>query len=68
MVIKRSLSLLIWIACICLLVTSARADEEDYYRLITLSASKAATDSRSKTWKPSPDGLQLEISGMAFSG
>lgn len=66
MVIKPSLSLLIWISCICLLVTSACADEEDYYRLITLSASKAATESRSKTWKPSPEGLQLEISGMAF--
>ena len=44
----------------------SRGDENDYYRLITVSASKAPTDSRSKSWKPSPEGLPLEISGMAF--
>ncbi len=66
MVIKRSFGVLICLVCSSLSVTITRADEDDYYRLITVSASKAATDSRSKTWKPSPEGLPLEISGMAF--
>jgi len=39
--------------------------EEDFYRLITVSTSQARTDSRSKTWKPAPDGLALEVSGIA---
>ncbi len=41
------------------------ADENDYYRLISIATPKAQTDSRSKTWKPAPEGLALEISGMA---
>ena len=39
--------------------------EDDYYRLISVSTSQAQTDSRAKTWKPAPDGLALEISGIA---
>lgn len=50
----------------CLTGSATRADEDDYYRLITVSASRAPADSRSKNWKPSPDGLPLEISGMTF--
>ncbi|MCA9026749.1 MAG: hypothetical protein KDA86_16195 [Planctomycetaceae bacterium] len=42
------------------------AEENDYYRLISISTASAATDSRSKNWKPAPDGLALEISGMDF--
>ena len=41
-------------------------DEKDYYRLISVATSKAPTESRSKHWKPSPEGLALEISGMTF--
>ncbi len=44
----------------------SRGDENDYYRLMTLSTSAAQTDSRSKYWKPAPDGLALEIGGMDF--
>ncbi len=40
--------------------------EDDYYRLVTLTASKSPSASRSKSWKPSPEGLPLEISGMEF--
>lgn len=40
--------------------------EDDFYRLVTLTASQSPTASRSKRWKPSPDGLPLEISGMEF--
>ena len=48
------------------LVVSAEAAEEDYYRLLSVATSKAPTESRSKNWKPSPEGLPLEISGMTF--
>ena len=44
----------------------SKPSEEDYYRLVTLTASKSPSASRSKHWKPSPDGLPLEISGMEF--
>ena len=39
--------------------------EDDYYKLISVSTSQAQTDSRAKTWKPAPDGLALEVSGIA---
>lgn len=42
------------------------AAEKDYYRLLSVATSKAPTESRSKNWKPSPEGLPLEISGMTF--
>lgn len=42
------------------------ADESDYYRIISVSTSEARTDSRSKNWKPAPDGLALEVSGIAI--
>jgi len=40
--------------------------ESDYYRIVTIATSQAASDSRSKNWKPAPDSLVLEVSGMAF--
>lgn len=40
------------------------ADEDDYYRLITIVSSQAPTESRSKFWKPAPGGLALEVSGL----
>jgi len=44
----------------------ARAAEEDvYYRLISVATSESPTASRSKNWKPAPDGLALEVSGLA---
>lgn len=41
------------------------ADESDYYRIVSILTSQARTDSRSKNWKPAPDELALEVSGMA---
>lgn len=41
------------------------ADESDYYRLITVARSEATTQSRDKYWKPAPDQLTLEVSGIA---
>jgi hypothetical protein len=40
--------------------------ESDYYRIVTIATSQATSDSRSKNWKPAPDSLALEVSGMAF--
>lgn len=40
--------------------------ESDYYRIVTIATSQAASDSRSKNWKPAPDSLPLEVSGMAL--
>ncbi len=48
--------------------TARAADESDYYRLVTILTSPAATQSRSKFWKPPPKGLVLEVSGMAPVG
>jgi len=42
-----------------------RAEENDYYRLVSIVTSQAPTESRSKFWKPAPDGLALEVSGLA---
>lgn len=39
--------------------------EADYYPLISVTTSTTLTDSRSATWKPAPDGVPLEISGIA---
>lgn len=44
--------------------TKAPARESDFYRLISISTSQASTASRSKFWKPAPNELTLEISGM----
>jgi hypothetical protein len=40
-------------------------EEADYYRLVTITASQPATDSRARNWRPAPDGLPLEVSGIA---
>ncbi len=42
----------------------ASAGEEDYFKLVSILTSAAKTDSRSKNWKPAPDELVLEVSGM----
>jgi len=41
--------------------------ESDYYRVISVATSAASTDSRSENWKPGegPEGIALEVSGMA---
>ena len=71
--VRRSLLSLFLLCCFSLLPLNIRVaqaetreSENDYYRLVTLTASKSPSASRSKHWKPSPDGLPLEISGMEF--
>ncbi len=43
----------------------AQGTEQDYYPIISVTTSKGSADSRSPTWKPAPDGVPLEISGIA---
>jgi glucose/arabinose dehydrogenase len=53
------------ILCIATMQFAKGADENDYYRLVSIVTSKAPTQSRSKFWKPAPKGLALEVSGLA---
>jgi len=38
--------------------------ESDYYRIVSVATTESPTGSRSKKWKPAPDGLALEVSGL----
>lgn len=58
-------TLLFVLLCGLMSADAAKADEEsDYYRLISVATSESTTSSRSKNWKPAPDGLALEVSGL----
>ncbi len=50
------------------LVTASPAatleEENSYYKLVTVMAPEAVRDSRDTGWKPPPDGLMLEVSGI----
>ncbi len=41
------------------------ADENEYYRIVSIATPKAQTESRAANWRPAPDGLALEVSGLA---
>lgn len=41
------------------------AEENDYYRLVSIFTPQAPSESRSEHWKPAPQGLALEVSGLA---
>ncbi|WP_417738281.1 hypothetical protein [Rosistilla oblonga] len=58
---KSSIALLLFVLAA---LPCAAADEADYYRIISISTPKAQTASRSQNWKPAPDGLALEVSGI----
>ena len=58
----------VWLAVVALSLPSPSAysaDESEYYRIVSIVTPRAQTDSRAATWKPAPDGLVLEVSGMA---
>ncbi|MCA9271246.1 MAG: hypothetical protein KDA41_22340, partial [Planctomycetales bacterium] len=67
----RRLNAAIFVAAFCLLlcpttaVVGHAADEDDYYRLETLTTSAARTTSRDKNWKPGDGEVVLEVSGLA---
>ncbi len=60
------LCFLIIIVCVCPNAACIADDEDDFYRLISVSTSKVNAESRSANWKPAPDGLALEVSGIAI--
>ena len=45
-------------------VTLVWADEAEFYPIVSVSTAQAKTDSRSGNWKPAPDDLALEVSGL----
>lgn len=47
-----------------LAISAQAAEEGDYYRLISVATSESPTSSRAKNWKPAPNGLALEVSGL----
>ena len=63
---RKSTTLLVYfIGSLLALDGIAVADENDYYRIVTIATSQADTQSRSKFWKPAADDLALEVSGIA---
>lgn len=60
---RAIIALMLWMVCACCEQCPA-AEEDEYYRLISIVTSKAPTASRSKFWKPAPKGLALEVSGL----
>ncbi|QDT32373.1 DUF7133 domain-containing protein [Thalassoglobus polymorphus] len=64
--VKLTRTLTLFFVFTSLLMSShSQAGEEEYYPLISIVTSAAKTDSRSKNWKPAPDDLVLEVSGIA---
>ncbi len=62
--VTRTLLITAAILGLALVRFSLAGEENDYYRLESIVTSQAKTKSRSKNWKPAPDGLALEVSGM----
>jgi glucose/arabinose dehydrogenase len=62
----RLLLIVILALAVCPIPARTFAGENEYYRLISVATSAASTTSRSKHWKPAPNGLALEIGGMDF--
>ena len=59
-------TLLAALLCWLTIAVAAKADDEnDYYRLVSVDVAETSTSSRAKNWKPAPDGLALEVSGLA---
>lgn len=64
--VKFTLVTLVVANCCFVASSSCFADDEnDYYRLISVTTSKATTDSRAENWAPPPKDLTLEVSGIA---
>ncbi|MCA9044696.1 MAG: hypothetical protein KDA69_10280 [Planctomycetaceae bacterium] len=54
------------VLCVLVCANAHAQSEEDYYRLIDVSVAETLSQSRAKNWKPAPDGLALEVSGIAI--
>jgi glucose/arabinose dehydrogenase len=53
------------VVLLCTPLATRADDESDYYRIVSIDTPKAQTESRSPNWKPAPEGLALEVSGLA---
>ncbi len=51
-------------AGLCAAPSALAADDDEYYRLVSIYTPKAQAESRSLNWKPAPEGLALEVSGL----
>lgn len=55
-----------WTICIAILTgVTVTANENEYYRVISIATPATASDSRDPNWKPADDGIALEVSGIA---
>ncbi len=63
--LRRRTNLLL-LAILLALSGAIRAEESDYYRIVSILTPKARAESRSKNWRPAPEGLVLEVSGIAI--
>lgn len=67
MTLRYLLSYLAGVALVCAAYDSclaAEPTENDFYRMVSILTPEAQSESRSATWKPAPEGLALEVSGM----
>lgn len=44
---------------------NSHADESTYYRIVSVAVAMSSTDSRAENWRPPPDDLALEVSGIS---
>ncbi|WP_237607417.1 hypothetical protein [Roseimaritima sediminicola] len=63
--LRHHLPLILFAALAIPATARGQGSEADYYRVISVAVAETATESRSKTWQPAPDGLPLEVSGIA---
>lgn len=64
MVNRAFLLVLLALASSECLARDREPEESDFYRLVPVAVSETSTNSRSANWKPAPDGLALEVSGL----
>ena len=65
---RHAASFAVWLSVLATIECcdhASGAEEDDYYRLVSIVTSQSPTQSRSKFWKPAPGGLALEVSGLA---
>ncbi len=63
--VARKLLIVVWLLWANVGLGASPTEEAKYYRIVTVATSQAKTDSRSENWRPAPEGLTLEVSGLA---
>lgn len=62
--VNRNTLLVALLCWLCTAVAANSAEENDYYKLVSVAVAETSTSSRAKNWKPAPEGLALEVSGL----